>query len=112
MKMLKKPWYPTKPDDFEKSYVDFDHIKKNTSGATSELFFAEKIIKNAPRSSENGDAQTYRYRGGGPYEWTEIPFENPARASLGDSCIYLKKSKNRNIVQIWNPRISEEGVQN
>ena len=57
------------------------------SGATSELFFAEKIIKNASRSSENGDVKTYRYRGGGPYEWTEIPFENPARASLGDSFV-------------------------
>ena len=41
--------------------------------ATSERVFTKKMSKNASRSSENGDVKTYRYRGGGPYEWTEYP---------------------------------------
>ena len=53
--------------------------------ATSELFFFKK--NHQKRFTELGESfpQNLSTCWGGPYEWTKVPLENPARASLGDS---------------------------
>ena len=62
---------------------------KKSKKAISDRFFAKKLNKNAPRSSENGGSKTPRRAGGGPYEWTEVALKNPTPTSFGDSRIHI-----------------------